>query len=218
MATPTAPERSALKFLSFTTWSLVAMAAGLAFGVAAHGSAAPLGPMPTLATAVGDLWISALQMVALPLALFLTLAATAGATGDSAKALGARAIIVFVVALATAAFFAIVVMRIALPAVDVPAGAVASLSTIPLPANPAAIAPSTNQSWWLAIIPRNIFAAAARGDIFPLLLSAIVFGVAVAKLPEEQRASMTRVFSATSQAPAAGRQTVVLDLGLHVPL
>jgi len=200
MATPTAPERSALKFLSFTTWSLVAMAAGLAFGVAAHGSAAPLGPMPTLATAVGDLWISALQMVALPLALVLTLAATAGATGDSAKALGARAIIVFVVALATAAFFAIVVMRIALPAVDVPAGAVASLSTIPLPANPAAIAPSTNQSWWLAIIPRNIFAAAARGDIFPLLLSAIVFGVAVAKLPEEQRASMTRVFSATSQA------------------
>jgi len=200
MATPTAPERSTLKFLSFTTWSLVAMAAGLAFGVAAHGSAAPLGPMPTLATAVGDLWISALQMVALPLALFLTLAATAGATGDSAKALGARAIIVFVVALATAAFFAIVVMRIALPAVDVPAGAVASLSTIPLPANPAAIAPSTNQSWWLAIIPRNIFAAAARGDIFPLLLSAIVFGVAVAKLPEEQRASMTRVFSATSQA------------------
>ena len=200
MATPTAPERSALKFLSFTTWSLVAMAAGLAFGVAAHGSAAPLGPMPTLATAVGDLWISALQMVALPLALVLTLAATAGATGDSAKALGARAIIVFVVALATAAFFAIVVMRIALPAVDVPAGAVASLSTIPLPADPAAIAPSTNQSWWLAIIPRNIFAAAARGDIFPLLLSAIVFGVAVAKLPEEQRASMTRVFSATSQA------------------
>ena len=200
MATPTAPERSALKFLSFTTWSLVAMAVGLAFGVAAHGSAAPLGPMPTLATAVGDLWISALQMVALPLALFLTLAATAGATGDSAKALGARAIIVFVVALATAAFFAIVVMRIALPAVDVPAGAVASLSTIPLTADPAAIAPSTNQSWWLAIIPRNIFAAAARGDIFPLLLSAIVFGVAVAKLPEEQRASMTRVFSATSQA------------------
>ena len=200
MATPTAPERSTLKFLSFTTWSLVAMAAGLAFGVAAHGSAAPLGPMPTLATAVGDLWISALQMVALPLALVLTLAATAGATGDSAKALGARAIIVFVVALATAAFFAIVVMRIALPAVDVPAGAVASLSTIPLPADPAAIAPSTNQSWWLAIIPRNIFAAAARGDIFPLLLSAIVFGVAVAKLPEEQRASMTRVFSATSQA------------------
>ena len=200
MATPTAPERSALKFLSFTTWSLVAMAAGLAFGVAAHGSAAPLGPMPTLATAVGDLWISALQMVALPLALVLTLAATAGATGDSAKALGARAIIVFVVALATAAFFAIVVMRIALPAVDVPAGAVASLSTIPLTADPAAIAPSTNQSWWLAIIPRNIFAAAARGDIFPLLLSAIVFGVAVAKLPEEQRASMTRVFSATSQA------------------
>src|SRR6185295_18537886 len=188
MATPTAPERSALKFLSFTTWSLVAMAAGLTFGVVAHESAVPLGPMPTLATAVGDLWISALQMVALPLALVLTLAATAGATGDSAKALGARAIIVFVVALTTAAFFAIVVMRIALPAVDVPAGAVASLSAIPLPADAAATAPSTNQSWWLAIIPRNIFAAAARGDIFPLLLSAIVFGVAVAKLPEEQRA------------------------------
>ena len=90
MATPTAPERSALKFLSFTTWSLVAMAAGLTFGVVAHESAVPLGPMPTLATAVGDLWISALQMVALPLALVLTLAATAGATGDRRRRAGVR--------------------------------------------------------------------------------------------------------------------------------
>jgi Na+/H+-dicarboxylate symporter len=199
MGTAATPERS--KFLSFTTWSLVAIAAGLAFGVAAHGSSAPLlAPVATLSSAVGDLWVSALQMVALPLALVLTLAATAGATGDSAKALGARAIVVFVLALATAAFFAILVMRAALPAIAVPAGAVASLSSIPLPTDAASTAQPTGQAWWSAIIPRNIFAAAARGDIFPLLLSAIVFGIAVAKLPEEQRGSMTRVFAATSQA------------------
>jgi Na+/H+-dicarboxylate symporter len=195
-------ERSAFPLLSFTTWSLVALGAGLAVGVAGHGStAAPFAVVAAVANVVGDLWISALQLVALPLALVLTLAATAGATRDSAEALGARSIVVFVLALAVAAFFAILVMRAGLTVVDVPTGAT-SIPSLPiagdLTANPPAAA--AGQSWWLSIIPRNIFAAAARGDIFPLLLCAIVFGIAVAKLPAEQRTPMVRVFSATSQA------------------
>jgi Na+/H+-dicarboxylate symporter len=198
--TSPAQERPAFPLLSFTTWSLIALGAGLAIGVTAHGSpAAPFALISPIANAVGELWISALQLVALPLALVLTLAATAGATRDSAEALGARAIIVFVLALTIAAFFAILVTRAGLTAIDVPTS-VTSVPALPIATDLTASSPSAGQSWWLSIIPRNIFAAAARGDIFPLLLCAIVFGVAVAKLPVEQRAPMARVFSATSQA------------------
>ena len=137
-------------------------------------------------------------MIALPLALALTLAATAGATGDSAGSMGVRAILLFLVALTIAAFFAAFTTRAGLTAVDLPSGAVASLPTLPL--STGASAQPAAQSWWLSIIPKNIFAAAARGDIFPLLLCAIVFGIAVAKLPAEQRLPMTTVFTATSQA------------------
>jgi Na+/H+-dicarboxylate symporter len=173
----------------------------LALGIAGHGSSsASLALLGTSANAVGELWISALQMIALPLALALTLAATAGATGNSAGSMGARAIMLFLLALTIAAFFAAFATRAGLTAVDLPSGAVASLPTLPLSADPAASARPAAQSWWLSIIPRNIFAAAARGDIFPLLLCAIVFGIAVAKLPAEQRLPMTRAFSATSQA------------------
>ena len=139
-------------------------------------------------------------MIALPLALALTLAATAGATGNSAGSMGARALMLFLLALTIAAFFAALATRAGLTAVNLPSGAVASLPTLPLSADAAASAQPAAQSWWLSIIPRNIFAAAARGDIFPLLLCAIVFGIAVAKLPDDQRLPMSRAFSATSHA------------------
>jgi proton glutamate symport protein len=202
METSAARGRSTLPFFSFTTWSLLALGAGLALGIAGHGSsAAPFAVLGTTANAFGELWISALQLIALPLALALTLGAMGGATGDSAGSLGARAVVVFLIALMIVAFFAAMATRAGLSAVDLPAAAL-SLPPVPLSAEAAASAstPQATQSGWLAIIPRNIFAAAARGDIFPLLLCAIVFVIAVAKLPAEQRAPMTRAFSSTSQA------------------
>ena len=196
-----APERSRVPFLSFTTWSLLAFAGGLALGVVGHVSpAAPFAVLGTIANTVGELWISALQMTALPLALALTLAATANATAESAGSLGARAILLFVVALTIAAFFSAFATRAGLTAVSLSHGAVVSLPSISLSPAVVVSAQPAEQSWWMALIPRNIFASAARGDIFPLLLSAIVFGLAVAKLPAEHRLPLTGVFAGTSRA------------------
>ncbi len=198
--TSATPERSRVPFLSFTTWSLLAFGGGLALGIVGHASpAAPFALLGTIANVVGELWISALQMVALPLALALTLAAMANATAESAGSLGARAVLLFVLALTIAAFFSTFVTRAGLAAVNLPSGAVVSLPAVPLGAAATSAQPAA-QAWWLGLVPRNIFAAAARGDIFPLLLAAIVFGIAVAKLPAEQRVPMTGVFTATSQA------------------
>jgi len=201
MVTSAAPGRSRRPFLSFTTWSLLAFVGGLTLGIAGHGSSSPsLALLGTTANAIGELWISALQMIALPLALALTLAATAGATGNSAGSMGARALLLFLLALSIAALFAAAATRAGLTTGNLPAGAVASLPTLPLSADAATNAQPATQSWWLSIIPRNIFAAATRGDIFPLLLCAIVFGIAVAKLPDDQRLPLSRAFSATSHA------------------
>jgi Na+/H+-dicarboxylate symporter len=188
--------------MSFTTWSLLGFAGGLALGIVGHASpAAPFALLGSVASAVGDLWISALQLIALPLALAVTLTAMANASAESAGSLGVRAVLVFVLALTVAASFGAFAMREGLSVVRLPSGAVASLPAVPLSA--AAASASTQapaQSWWVGLVPSNIFAAAARGDIFPLLLAAIVFGIAVAKLPTEHRVPMTRAFSATSQA------------------
>ena len=193
--------RSRAPFLSFTTWSLLAFGGGLALGIVGHGSsAAPFASLGTIASAVGDLWISALQLIALPLALAVTLAAMANATAESAGSLGVRAVLLFLLALIIAAFFAAFATQTGLAAVNLPSGAVATLSPVPLSA--AATTPrsaAASRGGW-ASFRKNIFAAAARGDIFPLLLAAIVFGIAVAKLPTEQRLPMTGVFVATSQA------------------
>jgi Na+/H+-dicarboxylate symporter len=187
----------------------------LTLGIAVHGSSsAPAAVMGTTANVVGNLWVSALQMIALPLAIALTLGASASATGNSAGSLGVRAIMLFLLALTTAAFLATLAARTGLSAVALPFGAVTSLPTLPISASDAAAAQPAVQSWWLAIIPKNIFAAAARGDIFPLLLCAIVFGIAVAKLPDDQRTALTKVVAATSQA----LMTVVRWLLVVTPL
>jgi proton glutamate symport protein len=198
--TSATPARSRVPFLSFTTWSLLAFGGGLALGIVGHASsAAPFASLGTFASAVGDLWISALQLIALPLALAVTLAAMANATAESAGSLGVRAVLLFLLALIIAAFFAAFATRAGLAAVNLPSGAVATLSPGPLSAAATTPRPAA-EPWWVGLIPKNIFAAAARGDIFPLLLAAIVFGIAVAKLPNEQRLPMTGVFIATSQA------------------
>lgn len=69
IVTSATQERSRVPFLSFTTWSLLAIGGGLALGILGHASpAAPFALLGTIANVVGELWISALQMVALPLA------------------------------------------------------------------------------------------------------------------------------------------------------
>lgn len=215
-----APSPSRLPFARFTLWSLVALGAGLLLGLAGHLSqAAAFKPIGAIAGSVGEVWIAALQMIALPLALTLTLAATTNAPGNaigrpeerasgtiaapsrpalSSGTLSARALTLFLVGLVVAAFFAAVVTQALLAILPIQTGAMPTL-----PASALNIEATTNPpaaSWWLGLVPRNIFASAARGDIFPLLLFTILFGIAVSRLPAEHRQPLNQLFQSASQA------------------
>src|SRR5215471_1686593 len=85
-----------------STWAVVALVAGLAFGIVGHSLgwsgfhllAGALKP-------IGQLWISALLLLVLPLVVTTTLASVTGMPrGESAGGLGARALVTFVAALA----------------------------------------------------------------------------------------------------------------------
>lgn len=200
-----------------TRWSLTALLAGLALGFAGHYSGrAGFATLAAGANAVGELWIAALQMITLPLAVVLTLAAVANASTKSVGALTLRAILFFVVALLLAGCFALFVTPLLLAPYAVDPAISAALSRVAVPAS-AAGADSVSVAAGLGgLVPKNIFAAAARGDIFPLLLFAILFGLAVTQLPAEQRLPLSRGLQALARAMLVlvGWLLVVTPLGV----
>ena len=145
-------------------------------------------------TAIGAAWVVALQLIALPLVIALLLAAVGNLRGGAMGSLGVRALFLFVAALLTVG----VLNFLAIPPllthyrVD-PAGMAALNAGVVVP--PAARAAGTGVAW-----PRNIFEAAVRGQLFPLLLFAIVFALAVTRLPDQQRAPAARAFQAMADA------------------
>lgn len=186
---------------SLTRWSLLALLGGLLLGLAGHLSNLPaFQTVGALAGLVGELWVALLQMITLPLALALTLAAIGTAAAGTVGKIGSRAAILFLVALALMGMFALAVVSGILSGMTVDPAAVAAMrGTHPITPPPPVAAPDAG-SWIGSLIPRNIFAAAARGEMFPLLLFAIAFAAAVTRLPEKQRGPLTRGFQAAAQA------------------
>lgn len=190
---------------AFTIWSLVALALGLLLGLIGHASDSAA--LPMLARAVrplGDLWMAALQMTVLPLVVFQLLAAIVGTrAGESMGALGARAMLLFI-AMALAA--GLVTVFLAPPVIHLyrvdPAtvDALGRGTTVPAEALVAATRPDSLGDWVGGLLPTNLLQAALERDILPLLLFTALFGIALTRLPDEQRDPIARAIMGMAAA------------------
>ncbi len=182
---------------ALTTFSLLALAGGLAIGALGQRSGHPaFATAGELLAPLGNLWVSALQMVALPLVIAHVSASIAGvrhATGLGT--IGVRAMLFFIAALVAGGLFTLLVAppMIALyPADPANAALVRASAGISDLARAASEVPTANFGDWLGgLLPRNLFAAAASGEVLGLLLFALLFGLAVRQLPDEQRIPVT---------------------------
>jgi len=205
--------------VSRTTAALAALVAGIAAGVVLHGSGFPgAGGIVGFFAAVGQLWVAALRMTVLPLVVGLTLVAIVGAPRDgSVGRLGTRSLALFVAMLVGAGILTFVLVGPALslfPIGPEAAGAFrAGTSAHPPAAVPEAAAPG---SWLLALIPSNPFAAAAAGDILPILVFTVAFALAASRLPAEPRALVAALSRAVVDAMMVmiGWVLAVLPLGV----
>ena len=189
---------------SLTTWSLAALVGGLLLGTLGHASRSPL--LEKLGDAVkpvGDLWIAALLMTVLPLVITQVLAAITGGRGtESVAALGIRAVALFVVLLAAAALFTLLLAPPIIAQYRTDTSGIASLTAAaPPPEASGRTAGAGSAAKWIdSLIPRNIFEAAAHGDILALLIFSVLFATAASRLPDEYRVPLARVFAGLAQA------------------
>lgn len=169
---------------------------GFAVGVFLHGTPL-LAKILEVATPAGQLWLRALQLTILPLVIGLvytgisqTLAAAGG--GKLAR----RAVGLFFVVLLASGTMAAILIPALLEVFEIPERAVAALSG---GAADAGKVPGFSEIL-LAMMPENIFAAAASGAMLPMVLFVSVLAVAATRIADAPRKQLALVFEGIAAA------------------
>src|SRR5687767_12905005 len=175
-----------MRKLSFTTWSLLALALALALGTWGHVSGAPVfAAIEQVVKPLGALWMAALQMTVLPLVVLKLLAAIVGApASESVGRLGLRTLLLFLVMLAAAGVLTLIIAPPFIALYDADPATLASLrASTEIPADARSTSSPLSLGDWVAgLLPRNLIAAASKGDLLPILLFTAVFAIAITRL------------------------------------
>jgi Na+/H+-dicarboxylate symporter len=190
--------------LKESTRVLVALALAIAGGVAIAAAGIPtLVRAADFITPIGTLWVNAIRMTVIPLVVSLLVVGVASASDmKSIGRIGGRTLLVFLFLLVGTA---IVVMPLApvlfrlLPqqtsTPQLPAGAAAAAGEIATGGKA-----QTFSGWLTSLLPSNPIAAAATGEMIPLILFTLLLALAIARSPEPTRETLTGFFRALSNA------------------
>lgn len=137
---------------------------------------------------VGSLWVNALLMLVIPLVLASLIIGVASAADLRAIGrLGKKTALIFLAATAVSAVFALAVAPPVMARLSVDAGAAASVRAGSGPAPNAAEVMTAGQ-WVSSLLPSNPVKAAADGKLLPLVIYALLFALALTRLPRPRAA------------------------------
>lgn len=152
---------------------------------------------------IGGLWLNALKMTVIPLVVALLVIGIAkGAEAARAGRIASRTVMWIVVLCTASAIFGALMIELLtglfpLPAAQAQAmqaglaGLDQSTATGPMPG----IA-----DFFKGIIPDNVISAAANGEVLPLVVFAMLFALAITRIENERRRTLTAVFEAIADA------------------
>jgi proton glutamate symport protein len=174
---------------------------GLLVGIAVVSSGSPAVRSAAAALEpVGALWVNAIRMTIVPLVASLLIASLgAESRGHAIGRLGVQAITLFVVMLAGVAVFGMAVGPLIMDQLRIDPASVASLRAAALPPSAQPALPGF-ASWLVGLVPANPIKAAADGAMLPVIVFALLFGVALSRTPPEIRAPTAVVFRAVADA------------------
>ena len=177
--------------------TFAALVAGFAAGVLLRDTTA-LAPLLTVAEPAGNLWLRALQVTILPLVIGLVytgISQTLAAAGGGA--LARRAVGTFVAVLLASGTMAALLVPLLLELAPIPAQAVAALSggAAPDPGKVPGFAEIL-----AAMMPENIFAAAAAGAMLPVVVFTSLFALAATRVADAPRRQLMTVFEGLAAA------------------
>jgi proton glutamate symport protein len=170
-----------LRSISLTHWIFVAMIGGVALGYAFPGPSQEL-------KVVSNVFLNMIKCILVPLVFSTLVVGIAGHSGDlkAVGRLGFRSIVYFEIVTTAALVIGLVAVNLSKPGVGV---------VLPAAGSAATAVTSTKVTFAGIIehiVPKSFFAAAAANDVLQVVFFALVFGVALAQVPEGPREPMLR--------------------------
>jgi Na+/H+-dicarboxylate symporter len=198
--------------VSLTNRVLLGLLAGFALGLMLAGStSSAVGALLAVMGPVGTIFINLIRVTVIPLVASMLIAsvgslASSGALGRA----GARAALIAVVLLAITAVATTLIATPVLARIQIDQAAalalrgpvVSHLETTTAPAG-TPIAPSGMVAigqWFVELMPPNVIKAAADGAMLPIIVFAVLFGVALAGVTAERRDAVLRVTQGIADA------------------
>jgi proton glutamate symport protein len=167
---------------------LLSLVAGLAVGLAARLAGwAPLLSVIDAIAPVGTLWVKGLQMTLIPLIFAMVASAVAASvrSGSGGRMIGG-VLVSFIPLLAVAVLLTGLTAFAICQVWPVPPNALAGLVMTQAP--PPVVPGLAEQV--MALIPKNPVAAAANGEITPMVVFAILLGFALTRLPRRENGGL----------------------------
>src|SRR5438128_4846443 len=191
---------------------LIGLVAGFLLGLAMAGSSSGaaatainiLGP-------VGTIFVNLIRMTVVPLVVSMVIAsvgsmASSGVLGRT----GVRAVLIAVGLLGAAALASVLIAQPTLAHISIDPAAALALRGPEAAASSNSSTPALAQ-WFVDLVPPNVIKAAADGAMLPLILFAVLFGLALGRLSDAKRGAVLRVAEGIAEAM---QRIVVWILGL----
>ena len=187
--------------MSLTTRVLLALVAGIALGLGLNTIDPHVARAVVIVVEpVGTLFVNAIRMTVIPLVFSSLVVGIATSTGGRAVArIGARGVIVFVVLLIASGSVGALLAPPMLAHVAADPALLASSRGTSASTGLAAHAIQTPAQWLVSLVPTNVVGAAVDSAMLPLIIFALVFGLALLSVAEQRRQRVTMVFSGIAE-------------------
>lgn len=189
----------------------VALALGFALGAGLHGGKlTALAGLEAYVGPIGQLWTNALQVAVIPLVASLLVSGIGGMpSGRAFGRWGWTSLAVFAGLLIFAACY-----TFGIGGAYLAANGPGHFEASHLPEAPKVSVAGSFGDWVGGLIPKNLFDAASKGEMLPIVLMAILFALAVRTLPDDRRIPLLQVVEALRDAVMTYVRWVLLMIPL----
>ncbi|WP_302795789.1 glutamate/aspartate:proton symporter GltP [Hafnia paralvei] len=193
------------KFKFTLAWQIVAaLILGVIVGAVLHNQEeSRVWLVSNILSPAGDIFIRLIKMIVIPIVISTLIVGIAG-VGDAKKLgrIGLKTIIYFEVITTVAIIVGITLANVFQPGhgIDMSTLATVDISQYEKTTEQVQSGSHSLVSTILALIPSNLFASMAKGDILPIIFFSVLFGLGLSSLPKETKEPLLKVFKAVSES------------------
>jgi len=184
---------------------LIGLVGGFLLGLALAGGSSPVATMTiAILTPVGTVFVNLIRMTVVPLVASMLVASVGALTAPGGLGrTGVRALLMSMGLLAAAAIGSALIAVPVLARIQIDQAAALALRGSTTAASQGAIVPSgapTLTQWFVDLVPQNVVKAAADGAMLPVIVFAVMIGLALTRVSEPKREAALRVVDAFADA------------------